>query len=156
MVFCYYWEKQLEHDAEWQMKLSVKERAVNDGQTGGGQLLLSSRQLEFVGNANHLLSYLILSYFDFSRKPELRVFILNHLIFKCWLNFFFKIVKIKQISLMGRQTPSQVCNLGIIALLVNKMLAQDPVLARSIKMFPRTNTHQEQDHINPTQPHLHP
>lgn len=57
------------------MKLNVKESAVNDGQTGGGQLLLSSRQLEFVGNANYLLSYLILSYFDFSRKPELRVFI---------------------------------------------------------------------------------
>ncbi len=47
-------KKQLEcDDAKWQMKLTVKKGALNDRQTGGGQLLLSSRQLESVGNADY-------------------------------------------------------------------------------------------------------
>lgn len=52
---------------------------------------------------------------------------------------FFKTINVKQTSLMRwTQTPShQVCNHGITASLVNKRLAQDVVLAKGTKMFPK-------------------
>lgn len=65
---------------------------------------------------------------------------------------FFLTVKIKEISPDGLD---RVCNLGIIALLVNTMLAQDPVLARSISMFPKQIHAKNRTTSTPLNPHFH-